>query len=190
MNAVKKLRILCFPILCFLLISCKSGDDLNSANELSSEFYGTFAGTSESVAGDELSERELVVEIEPWEGKGFTVNWATQIYRASGKYKLTDLAINFYPSSQPGVFTAASRIDIFGRPVPYDSFGEDATPYIWAGLQEKTLTVSALYILDGGGHQLHVYERSMVDEGLLLHFERLNNGQKVAEVSALLSRIN
>ena len=190
MNAVKKFRKLYFPILCLLLISCKSGDEANSANVLTSEFYGTFAGASESVTGGELSERELFVAIEPWEGKGFTVNWATQIYRASGKYKLTDLAINFYPSSQPGVFTAASRIDIFGRPVPYDSFGEDATPYIWAGLQEKTLTVSALYILDGGGHQLHVYERSMVDEGLLLHFERLNNGQKVAEVSALLSRIN
>ena len=74
------------------------------------------------------------------------------------------------------------------RAVPFDPVGEDA-PYIWAGIQENTLTVSALYILDSGGHQLHVYERSVVDEGLLLQFERLSNGQKVAEVSALLSRV-
>ena len=188
MNAVKKFRILYLPILCFLLISCKSSNDVSGATGLSADFYGTFAGTAESVVGDELSERELVVEIKPREGKGFTVNWTTGIFRANGKNKLTDLSIDFYPSPRPGLFAAASRTNVFGRAVPFDPVGEDA-PYIWAGIQENTLTVSALYILDSGGHQLHVYERSVVDEGLLLQFERLSNGQKVAEVSALLSRV-
>lgn len=73
--------------------------------------------------------------------------------------------------------------------MPYELIGEDAAPHIWAGVQANTLTVSALYILDDGGYQLHVYERSIIDEGLLLQFERLNNGEKVAEVSAALARV-
>jgi len=189
MNAAKKCRIFYLSIVCLLLLGCKSSEDTGGANENLSDFYGTFLGAAESVVGGELSERELGVVIEPWKSKGFTVNWTTQIYRPNGKDKQTDLSINFLPSSRPEIYTAASRTDVFGNAVPFDPVGEDAAPYIWAGLQENTLTVSALYILDGGGHQLHVYERSVVDEGLLLQFERLHNGQKVAEVSALLTRV-
>ena len=189
MNAVKKCRLFYLPVLCVLLFGCRSSEDVNTTNELLSDFYGTYVGAAESVVGGELSERELSVVIEPWEGKGFTIDWTTQIYRANGKNKLTDLSINFYPSSRPGIFTSASRTDIFGRPVHYELIDEDAAPHIWAGVQANTLTVSALYILDDGGYQLHVYERSIIDEGLLLQFERLNNGEKVAEVSAALARV-
>jgi len=136
-----------------------------------------------------LSERELTVVIEPWKSSGFTINWATQRYRANGESKLTDLSINFYPSSRPGIFVAASRTNVFGAAVPFDPVGEEAAPYIWAGVKDNTLTVSALYILEGGDHQLHIYERSIVEEGLLLQFDRLSNGEKVAQVSALLARV-
>ena len=189
MNIVKKFRILCFPLLCILLLSCKSSEDANGSNELLSDFFGTFIGAAESVVGGEMSERELTIVIEPWKSNGFTVNWTTQIFRSNGKNKLTDLSINFYPSSRPGIYAAASRSDVFGRAVPFDPVAQDAAPYIWAGLQGNTLTVSALYILDGGGHELHVYKRSVIDEGLLLQFDRVNNGQQAVQVSALLNRI-
>lgn len=189
MNTAAIFRLLYLPVLCFLLLGCRSTDNTDASNELLSAFYGTFIGSAESVVGSELSKRELTVEIEPLKGSGFTLNWTTRIYRPSGNNKLTDLSIDFYPSSRPGIFASASRTDMFGRSVPFDPVGVEAAPYIWAGVQENSMIVSALYILDDGGHQLHVYERSIIDEGLLLQFDRLHNGEKVAQVSAVLERV-
>jgi len=185
MNAGKKLQI----FVCILLVSCKSSEEKTSADDRLSEFYGTFKGAAESVNGGELSERELTVVIKPWEDdKGFTIEWTTQIYRSNGKDKYTDMAINFYPSQRPNIYLSALRTDIFGKAVPLDP-GEEDQPYVWAGMKGNTLTVSALYITEGGGHELQVYERSSIEEGLLLQFERLSNGEKVAEISALLNRV-
>ncbi|OED36142.1 hypothetical protein AB833_28380 [Chromatiales bacterium (ex Bugula neritina AB1)] len=183
-----KFRCYMLAGLCLLLVSCKSADEATSDSAWS-EFYGTFKGNAESVVTGELSERELTVVIKPWKDKGFTVEWTTEIFRAGGKNKLTDLSIDFYPSARPNIFASAMRTDVFGQAVPYDPVGEDADPYVWAGLEDDTLTVSALYIVAGGGYEMHVYKRSLNETGLSLNFERLNNGDKVTRVTAQLESV-
>lgn len=189
MHSSTRLCIFALAAVCILLVSCKGSEEKSTRNETWAAFYGTFKGNAESVIEGELSERELTVVIKPWEGKGFTVEWTTLIHRSTGKKKMTDLSIDFYPSSRPDIFAAAMRTDVFGQAVPYNPVGENADPYVWAGLEENTLTVSALYIVDGGGYEMHVYKRSLSENGLSLEFERLSNGDKVANVSAQLKMV-
>ncbi len=182
------MRAIILVSLSLLLLSCKAKDQIPNTDSWSA-FYGTYQGSAETVVSGELDERDLTVVIKPWQDKGFTVEWKTLIYRAEGVTKKTDLSIDFYPSARAGIFASAMRTDVFGQAVPYDPVGEAADPYVWAGLEDNTLTVSALYIVDGGGYILHVYKRSLNKEGLSLEFERMSNGEKVTSVSAQLKQI-
>jgi len=189
MLTAEKFQIAILFIACSLLIACGGSEEPTVKTDQWSDFYGTFKGNAESIISGEISERELTVVIKPWEDKGFTVEWTTLIQRANGKKKLTDLSIDFYPSARPDIFASAMRTDVFGRTVPYDPVGEEADPYVWAGLEGKVLTVRALYIVEGGGYELHVYKRSLNEAGLTLEFERISNGDKVTRVSAQLESI-
>ena len=193
MRPASIIQIFILTTLCTVLLACVGDEEVainDSANDNAwSDFYGTFKGSAESVLSGEISERELTVVIKPWEDKGFTVEWTTLIHRDTGKKKMTDLSIDFYPSARPDIFASAMRTDVFGRAVPYDPVGEEADPYVWAGLEDNTLTVSALYIVEGGGYELHVYKRSLSEKGLTLNFERLSNGDKVTRVSAQLDSV-
>ena len=174
--------------MCCLLVQCKVEPTFTSTGELE-PFYGTFVGSTATVSKGEKFERDLTVIIMPWENKGFTVNWTTVIYRANGERKKTEPSINFYRSSRTGIFASAMKSNVFGHTVPYDPIGEGANPYVWAGLEDKTLTISALYIIDGGGYEMHVYKRTLEAWGLSLDFERISNGEKVTQVTARLDRV-
>lgn len=169
-----------------LLVSCKVEPTSTMTDQLKS-FYGTYTGTATPTnASGEIAERDLTVTIEPWDKKGFTVNWTTVIYRADGKKKKSAPSINFYPSVRPGVFASAMKTDVFGQSVPYDPIAEDGNPYVWAGLQDRTLTVSALYIMEGGSYEMHVYKRSLNESGLMLNFTRTKDGESVTQISTQL----
>ena len=189
MCVADKPRVAIFSAVCIVLVACKGSGEISDRTNQWSEFYGTFKGSAESVLSGELSERELEVVIKPWEEKGFTVEWTTLIHRADGEKKMTDLSIDFYPAERPGIFASAMRTNVFGQTVPYDPVAADADPYVWAGLDGNTLSVRALYIVDGGGYEMHEYKRSLNDEGLSLDFQRLSNGETVARVSAQLYAI-
>ena len=152
-------------------------------------FFGVYKGSSLNIIKGEMSERDLAVTIKPWEDKGFTIEWTTVIYHADGEPRVVSPSINFTSSPRPGIFASATRTDIFGNSTPYDPIGKFADPYVWAGLENETLSVSALYILESGGYELHVYKRTLVDNGLELEFERINNGERVTETSAMLARV-
>ena len=188
MGRADKIRIFILSAVCVVLIACKG--DVETGNDRWADFYGTFKGSAESVLSGELSERELEVVIKPWEEKGFTVEWTTLIHRASGEKKVTDLSIDFYPAERPGILASAMQTNVFGQSVPYDPVAKDADPYVWAGIDGNTLTVRALYIVDGGGYEMHEYKRSLSDTGLTLDFQRLSNGEKVTQVSAQLDAVN
>jgi len=189
MGIAGKLQTFFVVSLCLVLVACKGGGESAARSDQWSEFYGTFKGNAESILSGELSERELEVVIKPWEEKGFTVEWTTLIHRASGEKKVTDLSIDFYPAERPGIFASAMQTNVFGQSVPYDPVAKDADPYVWAGIDGNTLTVRALYIVDGGGYEMHEYKRSLNENGLTLDFQRLSNGEQVARVSAQLNAV-
>ena len=178
----------CLIIGCLLQLQC-SGQVQPKFTEEMSPFYGTYEGNTPNIIKGEMSERELSVTIKPWENKGFTIEWTTVIYRANGEKRVVSPSINFNSSPRPGIFASSMRTDIFGNTVPHDPIGKTADPYVWAGLEENTLTVRALYILEAGGYELHVYSRTLRNKKLELEFERINNGEKITKTSAILKRV-
>lgn len=182
MSNIAKTLLICA---CLLQIQCTEQVDLPPSNELT-PFFGTYTGTSLNIVKGEVSERDLAVSIEPWEKSGFTIEWTAVTYRANGKQKKAETSINFYRSPRPGIFASAMKKDVFGNEVSYDPVGEDAAPYVWAGLEGNTLTVRALYIVDAGEYEIHIYKRTLQEDGLSLEFERIRNGEKVTDVFALL----
>lgn len=188
MHIISRLARFTLIVGCLLQIQCGVQVQPKFTGDLA-PFYGTFKGKTLDIIKGEMSERELAVTIEPWEGKGFTIEWSTVIYRASGEKSVVSPSINFYSSQRPGIYASSMRTDMFGNTVPYDPIGKAANPYVWAGLENKTLTVRALYILESGGYELHVYNRTLQDDGLLLEFERINNGEKMTEITAILKRV-
>ncbi|MGQ7846068.1 hypothetical protein ACUNV4_16415 [Granulosicoccus sp. 3-233] len=174
---------------CLLLMQCGVHVQPKFTEDLD-QFFGTYEGNTLSVTKGEISERELAVTIKPWEKKGFTIEWTTVIFLPDGEKRVVSPSINFYSSERPGIFASSMTNDSFGNMVPYDPLKKNADPYVWAGLEENTLTVSALYILEHGSYELHVYSRTLKDEGLELHFERINNGKKMTEILAMLERVN
>ncbi len=189
MNINRKLAIVLLVGVCLLQIQCKVKVQ-NSPTEDLSRFFGTFKGTAATAIKGEISERDLTVTIKPWEDKGFTVEWTTVSYRANGEQKKSSPSINFYSSSRPGIYASAMRTNVFGHTVPFDPLSADAHPYVWAGLEDDTLTVSALYIVADGGYEMHVYKRTLQEDGLALEFERTKDGEVITEVSAMLEPVN
>ena len=49
--------------------------------------------------------------------------------------------------------------------------------------------MSAMYITDGGGYELQVYRRSLIESGLSLEFERIKDGEPVTQISAQLDPV-
>lgn len=172
-----------------MLVQCKVQVQTSSTSELE-PFFGTFKGTSATALKGEVSERDLTVTISPGEENGFTVDWTTVIYRANGEQKKSTPSIKFYPSSRPGIYASAMRTNVFGHMVPYDPVGAEADPYVWAGLDDDTLTISALYIVEAGGYEMHVYKRQVHEGGMSLEFERVKDGEKVTQVSATLEPVS
>lgn len=173
---------------CLLLVQCGVQVQPKFTVDLA-PFYGTYKGNTLSVIKGEISERELGVKIKPWEKKGFTIEWTTVIHLPDGEKRVVAPSINFYRSPRPGIFASSMTTNSFGNTVPYDPLKENADPYVWAGLEKDTLTVSALYILEHGGYELHVYSRTLKNNGLELEFERINNGEIKTKIQAILERV-
>lgn len=148
-------------------------------------FFGTFTGSTIGDNEEGLTPRDLSVTIEPGKDGGFAVGWTTIIRKAGGE-KRKAYAIAFQPTQRPGIYSSAMRSNLFGERVPLDPFKGD--PLVWARLRGRTLTVYALIILDDGGYDLQIYDRTLTPDGLDLHFSRTVNREPVTTLDATLVR--
>ena len=152
------------------------------------KFFGNYAGRSISVQGEGLSDRDFNVKISAHGTNGFTLDWTTVIRYTSGKTKQKSFSINFLPfKKRPGIFYSAVEKNIFGRRAPADPLS--GKPYVWAGIEKDTLTVTALYIVDDGGYELQVFKRTLTPGGMTTHFERVRNGEKLRIITGKLEKL-
>lgn len=152
------------------------------------DFLGRYEGQSISVSGENLSARDLSVEIATTDGRGFSVAWTTVVHDgAGGEASRKSYTIEFRPTSRAGIFSSAMRVDAFGARRPLDPM--TGVPYVWARLADRTLTVYALHILDDGSYEMQVYDRTLTAEGMHLNFTRLHNGEALREITGELRRI-
>ncbi len=150
-------------------------------------FVGTYHGTAISEATDEMKARDLDVKIRKVDD-GFSVGWSTVIYKPDGREKKKTLNIEFFNTERPDIYGSAMRTGLFGKRVPNDPL--KGQPFVWARIVGKTLTVHAMYILDDGGYEMQVYERTLDAKGNLdLVFKRFRNGKSIREITGKLTRV-
>lgn len=151
-------------------------------------FVGKYDGKSITHSGKlaELSARDLSVVIEK-EGKGFSVEWTTVIYRQKGRSDRRKFKIRFAPSKRPGIYAAMMAANVFGRALPLDPLTGD--PYFWASIRGQSLYVYGIHVTDEGGYELQVYKRTLTPDGMTIRFSRLRDGEKLREITGELKRI-
>lgn len=149
-------------------------------------FYGSYEGEAIVESNGEQARRDLGVMIRKAK-EGFQLNWTTTTVRADGSEKSKSYTIEFFPTDRANIYRSAMKANLFGGREPLDPMKGD--PYVWAHINDDTLTVHALIINEVGGYEMQTYERTLVDQGLSLHFSRIHNGEPAGEINALLTRI-
>jgi hypothetical protein len=183
------MRMVLRVILAFGLMFAIAARPGRAADSPLQDFFGHYAGRTISEAGAGLSERDLNVAIRPWQkGKGFTLEWTTVIRRRADETRRQSYSINFQPSARPSIYGAAMRSDMFGGQGALDPLKGD--PYVWARIDEDTLTVHSLLITEEGGYEMQVVDRTLTPEGgLRLTFSRIRDGHPLKVIHGTLQRI-
>ena len=148
-------------------------------------FLGHYTGsTVVEESGVELN-RDLDVTISETD-EGFNVFWKSTTVKADGRIKTKDFDISFTPTDREHVFQAAQRPSLFGGTKPLDPMKGE--PYVWARIVGDTLTIFALLILDDGGYELQIYNRSLSDSGLNLEYSRIRDGEQLRTIKSTLTK--
>lgn len=148
-------------------------------------FFGTFQGSGYAENRDSLyfgtTVRDLDVVIAA-NGSGFNVTWTTVI-RSGGNPSNPDVkrkaqTVSFAPSGQPGVFRGTPS----GDPL-------SGNAYIWARIEQHTLTVYIMTIAADGAYEMQSYARTVSGAGMDLVFTRIRDGEPVREAKAKLIKL-
>lgn len=152
-------------------------------------FVGRFEGKSTATSGDDKTQRDLTVIVTKGEdGREFTVEWKTVIHGRGGGDDERHEKVQFIPTKRPNIFSAGSRMDMFGKLVPIDPISGDA--YYWARIREQTMSVFNILITEDGGYEMQVYHRTLKPDGnLAVEFRRSRDGTPMRTVSGELKRL-
>lgn len=147
-----------------------------------SAFFGTYEGRTLFPMGEQ-GNRDLNVEISDHEPDGFVVRWETTIPKGENDEAVKGTALTFRPTRRPRIFAAVYPPD--GQPdlIAGDSFA-------WARIEELTMTVHVMTILDDGDYVMQSYHRTLTDAGLRLEFLRLREGKVERHLKGNLTRVN
>ena len=149
-------------------------------------FAGHFVGTG--IAKDETGHsfdetiRDLEVIITP-DGGGFALSWSTVLRQGDDPYdpdaRENQHALFFEPTERPNVFQGGVEIDPLA-----------GWPFVWAHINENTLTVNSLLVHDDGSYEIQTYDRTLDDAGMALYFTRVRDGKLVRSVTGTLVKID
>ncbi len=149
------------------------------------EFFGRYRGSSISENGEGLSVRDIGVAIRA-KGKGFTIDWNTITHKTNGKTKNKQYSIDFTPTGRKNIFASAMKTNKFGSRIPLDPLKGE--PYVWARIEDNTLTVYALLITDEGDYEIQTYNRTLTKDGMKLEFLRIFDGKELKKITGSLTR--
>ncbi len=149
------------------------------------EFFGSYKGSSISENGEGLSARDIGVVIRARE-RGFTLAWSTITHKANGKTKNKQYSIDFTSTGRKSIYASAMKTNKFGARVPLDPLKGE--PYVWARIEDNTLTVYALLITDEGDYEMQTYNRTLTRDGMELEFLRIFDGKKLKRITGSLTR--
>lgn len=177
MNNVRKFAV------CILLCGCAATSHADAIDP----FVGSYVGETRDVRGGSEVKRDLSVDVSKT-GDGFRVQWKTTKFSPSGKAKTKSYDIEFVPSERRNVYSSAMKTNVFGGRVPLDPMKGD--PYVWARIDGRVLIVHALLITERGDFEVLTYRRRLVEDGLVLEFDRMGHGSERRRIEARLERVD
>lgn len=148
------------------------------------DFYGEYVGRS--VAGNGLDARDINITIEKVR-RGFNISWSTVTHRNPGQAKRKSYSIDFRRTERDNIFQSSMRKDVFGNRAPNDPMQGD--PYVWARINDDTLSLYALIVTDDGSYDMQVYHRTLTATGMRLKFTRFLEGEAVKTITGELRRV-
>ncbi len=148
-------------------------------------FYGTWSGGGVSENKDSayfhMTARDIDVTIQP-KGDGFTVAWTTVIRRGGDpshpNVRRVHTMRDFLATGRPDVWRCANS----GDPLA----GKELC---WARIQERTLSIRLLALLDHGTYEIQQYDRTLGATGMTLHYTLLRDGSSVRTVTGRLVKV-
>ena len=185
-------RIRLLPVPAVLLALCVISAALFWAGVAAAQdvtrFAGSYEGSAEVTAADGTKiPRDMSVEVSETKD-GFRVKWTSVTYRTDGRTKEKSYAIDFVPSGRDAVYAAAQQKNVFGHLVQLDPMKGE--PYVWARIDDDTLTVYSLFVSEAGGYSLQQYDRTLADGGLNLRFQNIRDGEILRAVETFLTRVD
>jgi hypothetical protein len=132
--------------------------------------------------------RELTVAIQPRDNGGFTVEWQTDIYKASGDGRRKTQSLQFRPREDAPLIYVAEPSDVTAGIEP-STDPLDGAPFAWARIVDKVLTINVLTISETGDYVMQTYDRALTKEGMALMFVRVRNGEVEQRLWGSLQRI-
>lgn len=150
------------------------------------QFEGSYEGTAEFEYEGEVQRRDMSTEISMTKD-GFMVSWTSVSYKNDGRAKAKTYRIEFVPSGRDDIYKSAMAKNLFGKATPLDPLAGE--PFVWARLEDETLTVFSLYIDELGEYEVQEFHRTLIDGGLDLVFRRIDSKAIVKEIRTVLRRV-
>ncbi len=148
-------------------------------------FIGNYSGSADIESGEELSRRDMSVDISKTKA-GFEISWTSTAYKTDGRIKEKEYSVEFVPTLRVGIFSSAMRTNVFGKAVPLNPMNGE--PFVWGRVSGNTLTVFSLLIGEDGGYEMQEYNRTLASGGLDLNYQRIRNGEKLKSIRTFLKK--
>lgn len=154
-------------------------------------YFGSYVGvaTVETLTEGTVSERHMDIVIEPYQSGGFRITWIN-VTLVDGRRDVPGVErrvneVAFTPESDTpprgrGRYVAAPDYSPFRAQEEFSPMAGD--PVIWAQLDGTGLHVYSFVILDNGRYEIQIYTRSLTEDGLTLHFERIVDGEVIRRI--------
>lgn len=165
-----------------LLLACILGSVHAASMD---DFFGSYSGAAQYEQDGQQYERDLSVKISG-DSKSFELTWKSVTHRPDGNTKTKEYTVPFISTQRTGIYSSAMRRDLFGGQVALDPLKGD--PFVWARITGDIFTVYSLLVLDDGGYEMQVYNRTLQGKDLKLDFDRFRNGERLKTIKAILVR--
>ncbi len=183
MNRRLAVNLLVVLVVVFALVPARA----EAAEHPIGPFVGDYLGHTISSGASGLTENDLSVSIRAAD-KGFVLKWTTITERADGTRQRRSFAMEFQPAADQFMTSDSSTAKRFAPLSPVAPLKGD--PYVWARIEGGTLVVHIMLVIDDGGYEMQVFERTLTERGLNLKLIRVRNGRAFAPVTGSLLRFS
>ena len=164
------------------------------ADESIEAFYGVYVGSAEVFDGDGnvVEERDLEIEIGAGERGAIHIRWSN-VTLVDGRRDVPGVEwrlqhLSMVPRRGDGLFVEDTRGSLFSGRRDIEVMGGDALR--WGRIQDNSLDIFAMGVLDDGGYVLQSYARRLTDIGLEIEFRAYRNGNLIRSILGQTVRVD